>query len=208
MVNPAGYWGKPIDWNAINQNITNNINKAITTIPTTLPVAQKEALAKLNEVIIVTQQNATKMAADSPKPGRPVECDEFKIIGGPLLTVAQISFIDEKGIPLQYGNFKDIAASSQLKSYTTPDNALDTNTYFTSFPHVWHPSGADSNAWMGAKFDSLKKISQIKIYNRSDCCQDRINGSHFSLYLNSNIVFNKNLNSSEFTNNTYTISLV
>jgi len=213
MERPAGYdWGSPtVNWGAINTKLTNDMNKAVqaaSTLPTTLPVAQQDTLNKLNAAVTVIQQNATKIVTDSPKPGAPVQSDGFRILGGPLLTVAQISFVDDKGVALQYGNFKNIAASSQYKPYTSPDNVLDTNTYFTSYPHVWHPSGADTSAWMSASFDSVKKISQVKIYNRSDCCQNRIDGAHFSLYLGGNIVFNKNLNSADFTNNTYTISLV
>lgn len=148
-----------------------------------------------------------KMLSDSPIKGVPVQANGFKILGGPLLSLAQIVFVDENNAPLQYGNFKNIKASSVLKPLTTPDNVLDGNIYFTGFPHVWHPAGTDANAWMSADFDSVKKISKIVVYNRDDCCQDRINDAHCALMLNGEIVFNKTLTTADFTNNVCSISL-
>lgn len=140
-------------------------------------------------------------------PSQPVESDGFKIVGGPLLTVAQILLFDDKGIQLQYGNYKNIKASSQFKPYTTPDNALDGNIYYTKFPHVWHASGIDASAWMSANFDSPKKISKIVIYNRSDCCQNRMDGAIFSLLLGNDTMLSKNIMSTDFINNVLTVKL-
>jgi hypothetical protein len=131
----------------------------------------------------------------------PVLADKFILSGKPLLTVAQILFVDDAGNQLQYGNFKNIQASSQLKPYTTPDNALDGNFYFTSYPHVWHPSGSDTNAWMSAEFDSQKKIAKVIIYNRSDCCQDRFDGASLGFYNKGELMGLKAINSADFTGN-------
>lgn len=211
---PAGYsWGpdySTINWNAINKSISQSIE----TIP--------QQTAQLNTAIATNMQTAVtqtatavssatgiplKMLSDSPITGKPVTANGFKILGGPLLTIGQIVFVDDSNNPLQYGNFKNIKASSTYKPYTTPDNAIDGNTYFTAYPHVWHPSGADTFAWMSADFDSNKKISKIVIYNRADCCQDRINGAHCALTLNGDIVFNKTLTTANFVNNIYQIAL-
>lgn len=131
----------------------------------------------------------------------PVLADKFMLTGKPLLTIAQILFYDELGVQLQYGNFKNIQASSQLKPYTTPDNVLDGNFYYTSFPHVWHPSGSDAYAWMSAEFDSPKKITKVVIYNRSDCCPERIDGASLGFYNKGEMIGLKAINSADFTNN-------
>ncbi len=205
---PAGYsWGtnsSKINWSAINASISRSlaaIPHQAAQLNTNLATAVHTSTAQINTAVSNITGIPIKMLSDSPITGKPVLANGFKILGGPLLTIAQIVFVDDSGQALQYGNFKNIRASSTYKSYTTPDNAIDGNTYFTAFPHVWHPSGADTNAWMSADFDSDKKISKIVIYNRSDCCQDRINEAHCALTLNGDIVFNKTLTTANFVNN-------
>jgi len=128
----------------------------------------------------------------------PVMTDKIMIKGKPLLTIAQVLLYDDAGNQLQYGNYKNIQSSSKLMPYTTPDNAFDTNIYFTNYPHVWHPSGSDANPWMSAELDSPKKIAKVVIYNRGDCCPDRINGSNIELYLNGKLVRLKSMDISQF----------
>jgi hypothetical protein len=138
-------------------------------------------------------ESITSIFADGP-----VMTDKIMITGKPLLTIAQVLLYDDAGNQLQYGNYKNIQSSSKLMPYTTPDNALDTNIYFTNYPHVWHPSGSDANPWMSAELDSPKKIAKVVIYNRGDCCPDRINGSNIELYLNGKLVRLKSMDISQF----------
>lgn len=206
--NKAGYdWSPTIDLSALNNSLSNLNNVNPTQVITSLNSGLQDSINAINLSISNATGIPLKMLSDSKIPGAPVIADGFKILGGPLMTIAQIIFVDENDNILQFGNFKNIKASSTYRPFTAPENALDTNIYFLGYPHVWHPSGSDTYAWLSADFDSPKKIKRIVIYNREDCCQDRINGAHFSLLSGGDIIFNKNLDVSQFTKNVLTINL-
>jgi hypothetical protein len=54
---------------------------------------------------------------------------------------------------------------------------------------MYHPHGR-SDQWFQVQLDKPTSISSIKIYNRGDCCQDRMAGNKiYLLDVNQNILW-------------------
>jgi hypothetical protein len=96
------------------------------------------------------------------------------------LNFSQIVVLDEKGNNVSRG--KPTAGSGQLAPNTGTEKAVDGNEMPRAHPNEYHSSG-DSNrgAYFKVTLDNPTKVSSVVIYNRADCCQDRI--KRFSLLL-------------------------
>ena len=64
-------------------------------------------------------------------------------------------------------------------------NLIDNNNY--NFAHTAEPDNTDG-IWIRTKLAQLYTVTQIKIYNRKDCCQDRIVGLSIYIRRNNTIV--------------------
>ena len=89
-----------------------------------------------------------------------------------------------------------VASQSSTAFGGTADRANDGNTDGAFFNgSVTHTDG-EFHAWWEVVFNADYSISQIEIFNRTDCCQDRINP--FSVFLydsSSNVVWSSGGNS-------------
>jgi hypothetical protein len=121
-----------------------------------------------------------------------VQANRVELHGGTLLQVAQILVYTDNDKHLQYGDFSNIQASSIYKSYTTPDNAFDTNTSYLNYPHVYHSSGGESNSWIAADF-TTSNVSSVVLYNRADCCWERLGNTVLKLLYNGHEVKSINI---------------
>lgn len=95
--------------------------------------------------------------------------------------VGGIYIYDESGKYLQFGDYKNIQSSTLYYSYATAENVFDTNVMH-SYPHIFHAGGSPT-PWLSAEF-APTNISKIVIFNRRDCCQERMIGAKIKLYLN------------------------
>jgi hypothetical protein len=70
-----------------------------------------------------------------------------------------------------------------------PEKAVDGSEFVRSFPGMYHPHGR-SDQWFQVQLDKPTSISSVKIYNRGDCCQDRMAGNKvYFLDANQNILW-------------------
>ena len=99
---------------------------------------------------------------------------------GTWLNFSQIVVLDEKGNNVSRG--KPTAGSGKLAPNTGTEKAVDGNERPRGHPDEYHSSG-DSNrgAYFKVTLDNPTKVSSVVIYNRADCCQDRM--KQFSLLL-------------------------
>lgn len=89
---------------------------------------------------------------------------------GVTLNISQIVIRDENG--------KNIAPSAQATSSSSfggssPSTAIDGTEEPRAYPNIFHSAG-NPNDYLLIQFPSNVKISSITIYNRSDCCTDRM----------------------------------
>jgi len=89
---------------------------------------------------------------------------------GVALNISQVVVRDENG--------KNIAPSAQATSSSSfggssPSTAIDGTEEPRAYPNIFHSAG-DPNDYLLIQFPSNVKISSITIYNRSDCCTDRM----------------------------------
>jgi hypothetical protein len=93
-----------------------------------------------------------------------------RIEGGSVLNMSQLVVLDE------YGNNISRGRPQQVNSETYGDanrtKANDGGEAPRPHPQEYHGRGAD-DLWQ-IQLDGLKKVSAVIVYNRSDCCQDRM----------------------------------
>jgi len=151
-------------------------------------------------------------------PGQMVMCETDKIRyvklnqSGNFLTIQQVEVYDENGTNVALvresvnNNYKltdgdrppgtPIATMNSYYPGTNPYMALDGNVSATE---VWPNSActaSPSGGWWEVDLGKLVNVKKIVIYNRPDCCQDRLNGTTVSVIdRNQNTVWSTTLNS-------------
>jgi hypothetical protein len=84
--------------------------------------------------------------------------------------LAQVQVFDDKGQEVARG--KPTRASSTWPG-TWSGTAVDGNAYPRSHPHQFHDfAGGDNTFWM-VDLGKNYNVSMVKVYQRTDCCQDR-----------------------------------
>jgi hypothetical protein len=96
------------------------------------------------------------------------------------LSLGEVEVYDNKGINVAKG--KATSQSSTLNSNYPSSNAVDGN--FQSFTHTGPQQGAGQ--WWQVDLGNNYEINQIQIYNRRDCCPERLNSSKVELLSSSN----------------------
>ena len=101
--------------------------------------------------------------------------------------IGQLVGLDDKGNNVTKGRRatgKDVPIGN-----AGPDKAVDGNEFVRPFPGMYHPHG-QANQWFQVQLDRPTSISSVKIYNRGDCCQDRMAGNKiYFLDANQNILW-------------------
>ena len=97
---------------------------------------------------------------------------------GVSLNISQVVIRDENG--------KNIAPSAKATSSSSfggssPSTAIDGTEEPRAYPNIFHSAG-DPNDDLVLLFDRFVKISSITIYNRSDCCRDRMTSYRLQIY--------------------------
>jgi len=95
--------------------------------------------------------------------GRPVLLAEVEVWGGKMCNVN----IAGEGTPSQIDTSSSGYASLAIDGYTDGEYRHGS---------VTHTATQGIGAWWKLEFDSVRSICGIEIYNRMDCCQDRLNG--------------------------------
>lgn len=110
-----------------------------------------------------------------------------------VIHIAEIEIIDSRGkvLPLD-----GVPSQSSTYGTSTANLAIDGNTnqdwHGNSMSHTEH----GVNDWWKMEFTTPMKIpkgSQIKIYNRTDCCSERLKGAKLELFSNSKVIFEQTL---------------
>ncbi len=81
--------------------------------------------------------------------------------------------------PLTNLALNKFAKQSSTHSGAWPTLAVDGNTdgdYNNN--SVSHTAGGENQPWWEVRLDAVSNIKDIKIYNRTDCCSDRVNNYH------------------------------
>lgn len=97
------------------------------------------------------------------------------------LQISQLVVLDEKGVNVAKG--KPASASSRYGS-TNPSIAVDGVEESRSYPQIHH-SGKPNGEFFEVDLVTGQKIQSVIIYNRKDCCKNRIVGAKV-LLLNQN----------------------
>lgn len=96
--------------------------------------------------------------------------------GDPWLNLTEVQAFDENGIKIN-----GTPSMSSIMSPFVPTNCTDGN--LTNFCHA----NGNKNDWFQLDFGSEKFVSRIIVYNRQDCCQQRLKGSYIQLINNANV---------------------
>lgn len=94
--------------------------------------------------------------------------------------VAQVVLFDHAGQALKPADV--VATTGDLCYGTKASTAFDGNTSNQNYPHVFHSCAKNYNNFLQAKLNTPQELSMIKVYNRTDCCSDRLNGVVLELY--------------------------
>lgn len=112
--------------------------------------------------------------------------------------IAQVVLFNSDGVAL---NAPELEVSSGEACWGTNNKTpFDGNTNDQKFPHVYHSCPADANNFLQAKLLKPQELSMVKVYNRSDCCANRLTGVVVELYndsdelLESYTLTNKSIN--------------
>jgi hypothetical protein len=104
-----------------------------------------------------------------------------------LLTASLMTTIIQAGVNLAYG--KQATQSSDFSSTLgRARNAVDGNTDGNWYNNSTTSTRSEQGAWWQVDLGSKKIINQIIIYNRTDCCADRLK-SYRVLQENANFLF-------------------
>ena len=103
--------------------------------------------------------------------------DKIKFIridsGNQALNFSQIVGYDMKGVNVTMG--RNVSASPSLNwgDDAAPAKAVDGNEQLRSFPDIYHSKDANY-PFFQVELDNPMRLSYIRIYNRGDCCQERL----------------------------------
>ena len=102
------------------------------------------------------------------------------MISNSVLSVAEVEVYDENN-KLISKNKPATQSSDYNSSKGTADRAVDGNTNGNwSGNSVTHTKNSSKN-WLKIKLGGGKKVKRVVVYNRKDCCTDRIAGAEISL---------------------------
>jgi hypothetical protein len=91
------------------------------------------------------------------------------------LQISQVQVFDQNGINVAQGK-RTYANNVNVSWYNNPGTAVDGNASVRPYPWIHH-SGSPCNAYWLVDLGQDVNISKIVYYNRTDCCQGRINGA-------------------------------
>jgi hypothetical protein len=89
------------------------------------------------------------------------------------LNFSQIVGYDMNGRNITRGRKVTASQSYGYGSNTIPQKAVDGNERIRSHPNQYH-SAAELNVFFQVELDSPTRLSYVRIFNREDCCQDRL----------------------------------
>jgi hypothetical protein len=98
------------------------------------------------------------------------------------LQLSQVVVLDESGSNVARGKTCTSSSSWGHDGSGDPNNAVDGTLGLKRHPHEFH-SAAFGDWWM-VDLERVHTVVSVAIYNRGDCCQDRLVGAHM-LLLNS-----------------------
>jgi hypothetical protein len=93
-----------------------------------------------------------------------------RIEGGSMLNMSQLVVLDEYGDNISRGRPQQVNSETYGDANRTKAN--DGGEAPRPHPQEYHGRGAD-DLWQ-VQLAGLKKVSAVIVYNRSDCCQDRM----------------------------------
>ena len=93
-----------------------------------------------------------------------------RIEGGSVLNMSQLVVLDENGNNISRGRPQQV--NSETYGDANKTKANDGGEAPRPHPQEYHGRGAD-DLWQ-VQLDGLKKVSAVIVYNRSDCCSDRM----------------------------------
>jgi hypothetical protein len=93
-----------------------------------------------------------------------------RVEGGSVLNMSQLVVLDEKGNNISRGRAQQ--ASSETYGDANKTKANDGDERPRGHPSQYHGRGAD-DLWQ-VQLNGLSKVSAVIVYNRSDCCSDRM----------------------------------
>lgn len=103
--------------------------------------------------------------------------DKIKFIridsGNQALQLAQVVGYDMKGVNVTIG--RKVTASPALNwgQLAGPELAVDGNEQLKPFPDIYHSQDANY-PFFEIELDTPMRLSYIRVYNRQDCCQERL----------------------------------
>ena len=93
-----------------------------------------------------------------------------RIEGGSVLNMSQLVVLDENGNNISRGRPQQV--NSETYGDANKTKANDGGEAPRPHPNEYHGRGAD-DLWQ-VQLDGLRKVSAVIVYNRSDCCSDRM----------------------------------
>lgn len=102
--------------------------------------------------------------------------------------IAQVILFDSAGIALKSSDFKFNAGNACYG--TNIGTIFDGNILNQNFPHVYHTCSKDTSNFIQIDLNDSQSLSLIKIYNRVDCCADRLAGVLVETYNSSDNLMN------------------
>jgi hypothetical protein len=106
----------------------------------------------------------------TPPPQQPKPSTIGIYNGSETLNLSQIALFDTNGNNIKI-NEADLTASDS-NSITTKIKAIDGNNLSRAYPEIYH--SGDKNAFYEIKLPYEKNIGKITLFNRSDCCPERL----------------------------------
>lgn len=114
--------------------------------------------------------------------GRPLKYATIFGYDGQPLNIAEVEFYGKNGVVMTVGESRklafDVGSARQSSSHPSGEasKALDGNTdgrFFQGF--VSHTGDDDTSPWWEGRLEYVSFIESLKIYNRTDCCGERLN---------------------------------
>ena len=111
--------------------------------------------------------------------------------GSTCLNISQVVVLNEQGQNISRG--RPTAGSGQWDGSTPSSRAVDGNETPRPHPNEYHSSPQACSAavshWQ-VTLDTPSTVSSVTIYNRSDCCQDRLNSFNMHFFdSNRNLIY-------------------
>jgi len=102
--------------------------------------------------------------------------------------IAQVVLFDSDGKALSAA---DLKITSGATCYgTKPETAFDGDITNQAYPHLYHSCAKDPKNFLQADLVNPQSLSIIKVYNRSDCCANRLAGVVLETYDSSDKLIN------------------